>query len=128
MQRLLVKFQPLHATPELSCRLNRKLTTFQRNQEVEASTPPLASNAPTPIHASFCGQILREYSRHGLSLRPNEMRGKVLRQQRIGLRARNGLLRVLRVFLAWTGKSNQRGSKFHLCVVAAKRNRLFHQS
>src|SRR2546430_4852063 len=46
------------------------------------------------------------------------MSGEILRELRVGLRARDGLLRVLRMLLARTGKRDQRGRKFHLRVIS----------
>src|SRR5258708_13763613 len=61
------------------------------------------------------------------------MRSEVLRKERIGLRARNGSLGVLAMFVLRTRKSYQGGGKFHLRVVAvdgraAQRDGFFHQS
>src|SRR5258708_15834117 len=61
------------------------------------------------------------------------MRSEVLRKERIGLRARNGSLGVLAVFVLRTRKSYQRGGKSHLRILAvdsgaAQRDGFFHQS
>src|SRR5205823_12300882 len=72
--------------------------------------------------------FVRQHFRNGRVFWPHEMSGEILRELRVGLRARDGLLRVLRMLLARTGKRDQRRRKFHLCVIslqcgAAKLNR-----
>src|SRR5213082_3653528 len=89
----------------------------------------IPENAPGKALTITLPLIFRQHLGHGLVSWPEEMGGEILREQRVGLRAGDGFLRVPRVFVARTGKCDQRGGKFHLRVVslegdAAQRNRL----
>ncbi len=69
---------------------------------------------------------------HRLGLGTDERAGEVLSQERVGLRAGDGFLGVLLMFVCRAGESDQRGGKFHLRIVstwggAAQGERLLDQ-